>query len=196
MSRTFNKKYLIPFALIAIKSLPGLNLEKFYEETGDTGRTVNMEASISCKRGEMREVILTAFRVELMGQHGIIIVTRDTSQQPVGIVTDCDLRNRVVAREFNVNRPVFEIMNSPLIRIPDEALLWKTVLVKILLESGSRVKNITYLISTVTDAILDNKFPDNMITREELTVIEQTMIRKTFSEVIRYQQEMLDDFSV
>jgi signal-transduction protein with cAMP-binding, CBS, and nucleotidyltransferase domain len=266
--------------LIVIKSLPGLNLETFYKEIGDTGRTVNMEATISCKRGEMRELILTASRVELMGQHGIIIVskdlsrkeriekesinlmnelqssilmmnlpvssfvrehitcdmdmsvhevasimrrkdqnaiivTKDTSQQPVGIVTDCDLRNRVVAREFNVNSPVFEIMSSPLIRIPDEALLYEAVLqikgnsishlavedsagrivgifsnedllevqrnsisylikevsaaetveslkkihnkipvlVKILLESGSRVRNITYLISTVTDAI-------------------------------------------
>jgi PAS domain S-box-containing protein len=266
--------------LIAIKSIPDLSLDAFYEEIGDTGRTVNMEATISCKRGEMREVILTASRVELMEQQGIIIVskdlsrkesiekesinlmnelqssilmmnlpvssfvrehitcdmdmpvneaasimrrkdqnaiivTKDTSQQPVGIVTDCDLRNRVVAREFSVNSPVFEIMSSPLIRIPDEALLYEAVLqikekaishlavedragrivgifsnedllevqrnsisylikevsaaetieslkkihnkipvlVKILLESGSRVRNITYLISTVTDAI-------------------------------------------
>ena len=46
------------------------------------------------------------------------------------------------------------------------------------------------------NAILDNKSPDNMVTREELTVIEQTMIRKTFSEIIRYQQNLLDDFSV
>jgi PAS domain S-box-containing protein len=266
--------------LIAIKSLPGLNLHAFYEHIGDTGRTVNLEATISCKRGEMREVILTASRMELMGKQGIIfvskdlsrkeriekesinlmnelqssilmmnlpvssfvrehitcdmdmpvheaasimrrkdqnaiIVTKDTSQQPLGIVTDCDLRNRVVAREISVNSPVFEIMSSPLIRIPDEALLYEAVLqikenaishlavedhagrivgifsnedllevqrnsisylikeistaetveslkkihskipvlVKILLESGSRVKNITYLISTVTDAI-------------------------------------------
>ena len=266
--------------LIAIKSLPGLNLQAFYEEIGDTGRTVNLEANISCKRGEMREVILTASRVELMEQQGIIIVskdlsrkeriekesinlmnelqssilmmnlpvssfvrehitcdmdmpvheaasimrrkdqnaiivTKDTSQQPLGIVTDCDLRNRVVSREFSVNSPVFEIMSSPLVRIPDEALLYEAVLqikgnaishlavedragrivgiisnedllevqrnsisylikevstaetieslkkihnkipvlVKILLESGSRVRNITYLISTVTDAI-------------------------------------------
>jgi len=266
--------------LIAIKSLPGLKLQAFYEEIGDKGRTVNLEATISCKRGEMREVILTASRMELMEQQGIIIVskdlsrkeriekesinlmnelqssilmmnlpvssfvrehitcdmdmpvheaasimrrkdqnaiivTKDTSQQPLGIVTDCDLRNRVVSREFSVNSPVFEIMSSPLVRIPDEALLYEAVLqikknaishlavedragrivgifsnedllevqrnsisylikevgsaetieslkkihnkipvlVKILLESGSRVRNITYLISTVTDAI-------------------------------------------
>jgi CBS domain-containing protein len=97
-----------------------------------------------------------------------IIVTKDTSQQPVGIVTDCDLRNRVVAREFNVNSPVFEIMSSPLIRIPDEALLYEAVLqikgnsishlavedsAGRIVESGSRVRNITYMISTVTDAI-------------------------------------------
>jgi PAS domain S-box-containing protein len=266
--------------LIIIRSLPDLNLEAFYEEIGDTGRTVNMEATISCKRGEMREVILTASRLELKGQQGLIIVskdlsrkerieiesinlmnelqssilmmnlpvssfvkehitcdmdmpvqeaasmmrrkdqnaiivTKDTSQHPVGIVTDCDLRNRVVANEFDISKPVFEIMSSPLLRIPDEALLYEAVLqikeksishlvvedragrivgifsnedllevqrnsisylirevsaaetieslkkihnkipvlVKILLESGSRVRNITYLISTVTDAI-------------------------------------------
>ena len=266
--------------LIIIRSIPDLNLEAFYEEIGDTGRTVNMEATISCKRGEMREVILTASRLELKGQQGLIIVskdlsrkeriekesinlmnelqssilmmnlpvssfvkehitcdmdmpvqeaasmmrrkdqnaiivTKDTSQHPVGIVTDCDLRNRVVANEFDISKPVFEIMSSPLLRIPDEALLYEAVLqikeksishlvvedragriigifsnedllevqrnsisylirevstaetiesikkihnkipvlVKILLESGSRVRNITYLISTVTDAI-------------------------------------------
>jgi PAS domain S-box-containing protein len=266
--------------LIAIKSAPDMDLNAFYEEIGDTGRTVSMEATISCKRGEMREVILAASRVELMGKQGIIIVskdlsrkeriekesinlmnelqssilmmnlpvrsfvrehitcdmdvpvheaasmmlrkdqnaiiiTKDTSQQPVGIVTDCDLRNRVVAKALDVNSPVFEIMSSPLVRIPDEALLYEAmlqikanaishlvvedragrivgifsnedllevqrnsisflikevgaaetveylkkihnkipVLVKILLESGSRVRNITYLISTVTDAI-------------------------------------------
>jgi PAS domain S-box-containing protein len=266
--------------LIAIKSTPGLDFDAFYEEIGDSGRTISMEATLSCKRGEMREVVLTASRVELMGQHGIIIVskdlsrkeriekesinlmnelhssilmmnlpvrsfvrehitcdmdvpvheaasmmrrkdqnaiivTKDTNQQPVGIVTDCDLRNRVVAKEFDVSSPVFEIMSSPLVRIPDEALLYEAVLqikknslshlavedmagrivgifsnedllevqrnsisylikevyaaetieslkrihnkipvlVKILLESGSRVRNITYLISTVTDAI-------------------------------------------
>jgi signal-transduction protein with cAMP-binding, CBS, and nucleotidyltransferase domain len=144
-----------------------------------------------------------------------IIITKDTGQQPVGIVTDCDLRNRVVSREFNAKSAVFEIMSSPLVRIPDEALLYEAVLqikensishlivedrsgritgifsnedllevqrnsishlikeistvetveslkkihnkipvlVKILLESGSRVRNITYLISTITDAI-------------------------------------------
>jgi len=266
--------------LIAIKSIPGLNLETFYEEIGNEGRTVNIEASISCKRGEMREVILTASRVDMKGERGIIIVskdlsrkeriekesinlmnelqssilmmnlpvssfvrehitcdmdmsvfeaasimrkkdqnaiiiTKDTSQQPVGIVTDRDLRNRVVSREFNAKSAVFEIMSSPLIRIPDEALLYEAVLqikensishlvvedlsgritgifsnedllevqrnsishlikeistaetveslkkihnkipvlVKILLESGSRVRNVTYLISTITDAI-------------------------------------------
>lgn len=266
--------------LIVIRSTPGLNLDKLYKEIGDSGRTVSMEAAISCKRGEMREVILTASKMELMGKHGIIIVskdlsrkeriekesisllnelqssilmmnlpvnsfvrehitcdmdtpvhkaasmmrrkdqnaiiiTKDTNHQAVGIVTDCDLRNRVVATRFDVSSPVFEIMSSPLVRIPDEALLYEAVLqikekdishlvvenkngritgifsnedllevqrnsisylikevsaaetveslknihhkipvlVKILLESGSRVQNITYLISTVTDAI-------------------------------------------
>ena len=266
--------------LIDIKSSPDIDLETFYAEIGDSGRTVNLEANISCKRGELREVVIAASRIDLDGQRGIlivskdfsrkekiekesiglmnelqssilmmnlpvssfirehitcdmdmsvhgaasimnrkgqnaIIITRDTNQQPVGIVTDCDLRNRVVASGMNISKPVFEIMSSPLIRISDEALLYEAVLqikenaishlvvedrsgritgifsnedllevqrnsisflirevsaaetveslkkihnripvlVKILLESGSRVSNITYLISTVTDAI-------------------------------------------
>jgi PAS domain S-box-containing protein len=266
--------------LIVTRSTPPLSLDALYEEIGESGRTINMEASISCKRGEMREVILTASGVELMEHHGIIlvskdlsrkeriekesiglmnelqssilmmnlpvssfirehitcdldmpvheaasmmrkkerdavIVTKDNNRQPVGIVTDRDLRNRVVARELDLKRPVFEIMSSPLVRIPDDALLYEAVLrikensishlavedrtgrivgifsnedllevqrntisylikevsaaetvdslkkihnkipvlVKILIESGSRVQNITYLISTVTDAI-------------------------------------------
>ena len=265
--------------LILRETAPDCTLDGFYEEIGDIGRTINLEAMISCKRGEMREVILTASRVDLMGQNGIIIISKDLSRkeriekesinlmnelqssilmmnlpvnsfvrehltcdmdisvheaaslmrrkdqnaiiitkdanQPVGIITDCDLRNRVVAREMDLGNPVFEIMSSPLIRIPDEALLYEAVLkikensishlavedragriigifsnedllevqrnsisylikevsaaetveslkkihnkipviVKILLESGSKVRNITYLISTVTDAI-------------------------------------------
>lgn len=266
--------------LIVSRSTPPLSLEALYEEIGESGRTINVEASISCKKGEMREVILTASGVELMEQRGIIIISKDLSrkeriekesiglmnelqssilmmnmpvssfirehvncdldmpvhmvasmmrkkdqnaviitrgnnQQPVGIVTDSDLRNRVVARELDLKTPVFEIMSAPLIRIPDEALLYEAVLqieansishlavedkagrivgifskkdllevqrnsisylikevsaaetidslkkihnkipvlVKILIESGSRVQNITYMISTVTDAI-------------------------------------------
>jgi PAS domain S-box-containing protein len=143
-----------------------------------------------------------------------IIVNKDGSN-PVGILTDSDLRDRVIAKEKDYKDPVFEIMSSPLIRISDQALLYEgilqikendishlvvedrngritgifstedllevqrnsisylirevnaaetvdslkkihnkiPVLVKILLESGARVRNITYMISTVTDAI-------------------------------------------
>ena len=65
--------------LIAIKSLPGLNLQAFYENIGDTGRTVNLEATISCKRGEMREIILTASRMALSETfvNILIIIRRD-----------------------------------------------------------------------------------------------------------------------
>jgi signal-transduction protein with cAMP-binding, CBS, and nucleotidyltransferase domain len=190
-----------------------------------------------------------------------IIVTKDTSQQPVGIVTDCDLRNRVVAREFSVNSPVFEIMSSPLIRIPDEALLYEAVLqikekaishlavedragrivgifsnedllevqrnsisylikevsaaetieslkkihnkipvlVKILLESGSRVRNITYLISTVTDAIThrlvefaflalgsEGRREQTLVTDQDNAIVFDDVPNEKFAEVNRY----------
>jgi PAS domain S-box-containing protein len=146
--------------------------------------------------------------------HNAIIISKERDN-PVGILTDSDLRNRVIIPGKNYEDPVFEIMSSPLVRIPDQALLYEgilkiqennishlvaedrngkitgifstedllevqrnsisylirevdaaetvealrkihnkiPVLVKILLESGARIKNITYMISTVTDAI-------------------------------------------
>ena len=43
--------------------------------------------------------------------------------------------------------------------------------------------------------ILNNEVPDNMIKKEELTSVEQTIVTKSFSEISRYQARMLEDFS-
>jgi len=145
-----------------------------------------------------------------------ILVTKD-DRNYIGIITDSDLRNRVVAGEYPFTNPVYEIMSSPLITIPDQALLYEAILlveekkishlavsgksgdivgifsnedlievqrnsisylikeiknvrtvenlknihqkvpglVKILLDSGARIQNITHLISTITDAITE-----------------------------------------
>jgi CBS domain-containing protein len=45
------------------------------------------------------------------------------------------------------------------------------------------------------NAILANRAPDNMVDEQELAAIEQTLIRKTFSEIIRFQNMILNDFS-
>ena len=45
------------------------------------------------------------------------------------------------------------------------------------------------------NAILANRAPDNMVGQEELTVIEQTMVSKSFSEITRFQEKIAGDFS-
>lgn len=56
-----------------------------------------------------------------------ILVTKGEKDY-IGIITDADLRNRVVAQRYDLNRPVFEIMSSPLITITDNSLLFQALL--------------------------------------------------------------------
>lgn len=256
-----------------------LTLDSLYEELAEPGRTLSMEAGISTKRGDLREVVLNFSRTDFRGDRGFIITSKDMSGreriehesqhlrnelhssilmmnlpiesfmkefitcnmdtsiqqaaslmqrkrhnaiiitnengEPVGIISDKDLRSRVVAEKLDVDQPVFGVMSSPLIRIKDQALLYEgvlqvkehgvshlvvedkngqltgifsrkdllevqhnsisylvkaveaaesvetlksihnkiPVLVKILMESGARIQNVTYMISTIADAI-------------------------------------------
>jgi PAS domain S-box-containing protein len=158
-------------------------------------------------------ILEAAHLMSRKNQDAIIVMRNQT--QPVGILTDTDLRNRVVARRIDFGNPVYEVMTTPIIRIDEQSLLYQAVLkirehgishlamedktgritgilsthdllevqhnsisylireieiaesveslkkihdripvlTKILLEGGSRIRNITYMISTVTDAI-------------------------------------------
>lgn len=46
----------------------------------------------------------------------------------VGIITDRDLRERVVAGEFDISKPAFKVMSSPLVTISDRALIFEATL--------------------------------------------------------------------
>ena len=162
----------------------------------------------------MDKTVLEAAELMSRKKQDAIIITKRGSQ-PLGIVTDTDLRNRVLANDIDHNIPVCDIMSSPLIRIHEQSLLYEAilkvrehsishlvvednngnitgifcntdllevqrnsisylireievaesveslkkihnkipVLIRTLLDSGSRIMNITYMISTVTDAI-------------------------------------------
>lgn len=52
----------------------------------------------------------------------------DKSLRYLGIVTDRDLRQRVAAEGLNLEKPIYEVMSSPLISIPDSALLFEAML--------------------------------------------------------------------
>lgn len=265
-----------PDALLEIDDPGGSDV---FNNTGEAGRTANLEALIRCKRGDLREVILAVSGIHFMETGGHIVVVRDISgreklekesmdlmselqssllqmnlpvssivrehitcgmdlslreaaalmarkaqdaiiitkdnSQPVGILTDSDLRSRVLAMGLDPGIPVFQVMSSPIIRIGESSLLYEAilkvkehgishlavedkngriagifsnrdmlemqrnsisylvreietavsvealkkihdkipVLIRILLASGSRIMNITYMISTITDAI-------------------------------------------
>ena len=53
------------------------------------------------------------------------ILVNSPAGEPVGIVTDHDLRHRVLAAEMPASAPVSAIMSAPLVRIPDHALLFE-----------------------------------------------------------------------
>ncbi len=323
--------------LIREKEQTILSLEKLDEELGETGRTLNMEARISCKKGGMRDVALAFSKIVWMERKGFIVITRDMSGRerieqesmhlkhelqssilmmnlpiasftreptscdmdtsihdaaklmqrkdqdvlivtrdsgnPVGIVTDSDLRNRVIAKERDYRGPVFEVMSSPLVRIPDQSLLYEgilqiksqavshlvvedrngritgifsnkdllevqhnsisylirevnaaetveslkkihnkiPVLVKILMESGALIINVTYMISTVSDAITqrlidfaieemgepparfafmalgsEGRREQTLVTDQDNAIIIEDVPNEKFSEVSRY----------
>jgi CBS domain-containing protein len=54
----------------------------------------------------------------------------------IGIVTDRDFRERVAARGLSHADPVFEIMSSPIISVPDSALVYEAIL--LMQEKGKR----------------------------------------------------------
>jgi CBS domain-containing protein len=54
----------------------------------------------------------------IMSKHRISsLILMDKNNVPVGIITDRDLRDKVVARDFEMTKPVKEIMSPPLIRV-------------------------------------------------------------------------------
>ncbi len=59
-----------------------------------------------------------------------------SSDQYIGIITDHDIRKRVVAEGLDPNRPVYEIMSSPLISISDSALIFEAM--QLMQERGVR----------------------------------------------------------
>ncbi|MGE5256801.1 MAG: putative nucleotidyltransferase substrate binding domain-containing protein [Hyphomicrobiales bacterium] len=51
------------------------------------------------------------------------ILIRGPGGEPIGIVTDNDLRTKVIARGINIERPVAEIMSAPIRSISENALI-------------------------------------------------------------------------
>ena len=170
-----------------------------------------MRETVTCS---MNQPISEAGKLMHRSNQDAILITQD-EQHHVGIVTDSDIRDRVIAGELPTGNPVYEIMSSPIVSISDQSLLFEASLlleekrishlpvinknghivgifnkkdlheiqrnsisylikeirkadtidalkvirekvpglVKILMDSGAKIHNITHLISTIMDAI-------------------------------------------
>ena len=83
-----------------------------------------MKEPIRC---HMNQTIFEAATLMSRNDHDAVLIIQD-DRKNIGIITDTDLRNRVVAGEFPIEKPVFEIMSSPVVTISNQALLFEAIL--------------------------------------------------------------------
>jgi len=67
-----------------------------------------------------------AARMTTLGIGSLLV--RDAQDEIIGIVTDKDLRNKVIARRLDYDQPVSKVMTSPVKRIPFDAPCFEAVL--------------------------------------------------------------------
>ncbi|MBL1211753.1 MAG: PAS domain S-box protein [Ignavibacteriae bacterium] len=203
---------------------------------------------VSCN---MNLPIYQAAELMTKKKYSAILVTADSGEY-VGIITDRDLRERVVAGNYDLQKPVFEVMTSPLLSINSNALIFEALLkmhnkstrhlavrdnngkiqatisseellqiqrgstsflireinnsdstediiesyerlpriVKTLVESGAKAKNITRIISSVSDAIIKRLVE---LTIKEIGEPPVPFSFITFGSVGREEQTLITD---
>jgi PAS domain S-box-containing protein len=62
------------------------------------------------------------------GKASVLGVTAGEAETVVGVLTDWDLRNRVLVSDADVSMPVHTIMSSPVISLPDGATVFEAIL--------------------------------------------------------------------
>jgi CBS domain-containing protein len=114
-------------------------LDKTYEETRKryTGGTTGEQLLFSTKvkdilRSETKtippEISIQKAAAEMVTHKISSLVVVDAAARPVGMVTDRDFREKVVARAMDVGEPVSLIMNAPLITIGAEENCFEALL--------------------------------------------------------------------
>lgn len=91
----------------------------------------------------------------------------------VGIVTDHDLRKRVISESYNLNNPIYEVMSSPLITISTTALVFEAFIMM----NDNATRHLA-----VKD--IDNKIV-GIISSEELVTVQRHSTSYLLSEIER-----------
>ncbi len=88
------------------------------------------------------------------------LLVYDKKKRINGIITDEDLRKRVVAVDFSKNLPVSDIMSTPLISLPDDAQVYEAYLLMI-------EKGISHLVVSKKDGAIAGILTDRQIITEQ-----------------------------
>jgi len=108
----------------------GLEKEVLSDELQSSLLLMNLPVTSFMKepiRSHMNQTIVEAASLMSRNDRDAVLIIQDDKKN-IGIVTDTDLRNRVVAGEYSYEKPVFEIMSSPVVTIPDQSLLFEAIL--------------------------------------------------------------------
>jgi CBS domain-containing protein len=88
------------------------------------------------------------------------LLVHDKQKRIDGIITDEDLRKRVIAVDFSKNLPVSDIMSTPLISLPEEARVYEAYLLMI-------EKGISHLAVSKKDGDISGMLTDRQIITEQ-----------------------------
>ncbi len=75
---------------------------------------------------DMNETIQKAVGLMSRQRYSALLVYSDNN--PIGIITDRDIRERLVAVKTSPGKPVYEIMSSPIVSIRDNALVFEAIM--------------------------------------------------------------------
>ncbi len=82
-----------------------------------------IKKTVSCSMNET--IQNTASKMSKYHSQSILIKNKE---EYMGIVTDKDFRKRVIEKKIDFNKPIYQIMSSPLITISNKALVFETIL--------------------------------------------------------------------
>ena len=120
---TFGKRMLDrSYAALVSKSLqPRHDEQQFFNQPVET---IYNQDLVSCESSvSIREA------AAVMSRHRCSsIFVRSPGNEFVGVITDSDLRRKVIAEGYDIYRPVSEIMSSPISFIPRDALIFEAMM--------------------------------------------------------------------
>jgi CBS domain-containing protein len=151
---------------------------------------------ITCPQGQ---TVVDAARLMTRRRVGSLIVL-DEKDQPMGIITDGDMRQKVIASGLQPDIPVAQIMSSPLLSVPPEAFYFEALIAMIrhlvkylpIIDGGKPAG----VLSARDLVVSQGKELDNYINPDELSLIQRSVLKTAFKFIARLQSRMETRFGL